>query len=68
MQCANKKDGFRGLIGVGVYARRVLTCIFLFQNRETDLFSQNNVKKNQSPRAIQEKSDSADFDPSPDNG
>jgi hypothetical protein len=39
--------------------------IFLFQNRETDLFSQNDVKKNQSPQAIQEKSDSADFDLSP---
>jgi hypothetical protein len=39
--------------------------IFIFQNSETHLFSQNNVKKNQSPQAIQEKSDSADFDLSP---
>jgi hypothetical protein len=57
MQCANKNDGIRGLIGVGVYARRVLTCIFLLQDRETDLFSQNDVKKNLPPQAIQEKSD-----------
>jgi hypothetical protein len=36
-----------------------------YQNRETDFFSQNDVKKNQSPQAIQEKPDSADFDLSP---
>jgi len=44
MQCANKKNGFRGLI-----------LFFLFQNRGTDYFSQNNVKKQSVPSGYTRK-------------